>query len=379
MRIQLFYNSPKARRYFRAIQCGLAEETVGLAPIGLAGGGGLDSRDVSWISAYSIARKRARPHLSDDRLARATRILHRFARWHYAAAWQRMARWRPDVVGVWGGQSVDARAVRAAAAALDIPCVLFETGLLPDSTTADARGVNAEASVPADPRFYEAYRCSAELPTRFTPRKAPEAAPEPLPSRYVFVPFQVALDSQVLLYSSWIRDMSQLYWLLDGLMRDLPESLHLVCKPHPSCPEPYRQLRRHAAAHPRLHIVDQHTSEALIRGAEGVLTLNSSVGIEGLLLGRPVLCLGEACYAVPGVAERARSPEAVRAWLSARADGIAAEAPLRRSFLNWLANEYVIPGSFRAPGATHFESLRARLRDAARSREARSVGAAVAA
>ena len=110
-----------------------------------------------------------------------------------------------------------------------------------------------------------------------------------------------------------------------------------------------------------------------------MLTLNSSVGIEGLLLGRPVLCLGEACYAVPGVAERARSPEAVRAWLSARADGIAAEAPLRRSFLNWLANEYIIPGSFRAPGATHFESLRARLRDAVRSREARSVGAAVAA
>ncbi|WP_043764774.1 capsular polysaccharide export protein, LipB/KpsS family [Algiphilus aromaticivorans] len=379
MRIQLFYNSPKARRYFRAIQSGLAEETVGLAPIGLAGGSALDNHDVSWIAAYSIERKRARPHLSDDRLARDTRVLHRVARWHYAAAWQRMARWRPDVVGVWGGQSVDARAVRAAAAALDIPCVLFETGLLPDSTTADARGVNAEASVPADPRFYEAYRCNAELPERCTPRKLPEGTPEPLPSRYVFVPFQVALDSQVLLYSPWIRGMSQLYWLLEGLMRDVPEPLHLVCKPHPSCSEPYRQLRRHAAGHPRLHIVEQHTSEALIRGAEGVLTLNSSVGIEGLLLGRPVLCLGEACYAIPGVAERARSPEAVRAWLSARANGIAVEAPLRRPFLNWLANEYVIPGSFRAPSVMHFESLRARLGEAARIRGAQSVEAVAAA
>ena len=92
-----------------------------------------------------------------------------------------------------------------------------------------------------------------------------------------------------------------------------------------------------------------------------------------------MLCLGEACYAIPGVAERARSPEAVRAWLSARANGIAVEAPLRRPFLNWLANEYVIPGSFRAPSVMHFESLRARLGEAARIRGAQSVEAVAAA
>ena len=186
----------------------------------------------------------------------------------------------------------------------------------------------------------------------------------------MFVPFQVALDSQVLLYSPWIRDMRQLYWLLEGALREVPEPLHLVIKPHPSCDRPYADLRRHAAAHPRLHIVEHHTSEALIRGAEGVVTLNSSVGIEGLLLERPVLCLGDACYAVRGVAARARRPGELQTWLRDRAAGTPDTAPLRRPFLDWLANEYVLPGSHRAPAPGHMSRLRAKLEAAAACRAA---------
>jgi len=364
MRIQLFYNSPKARRYFRAIRDGLAQDEVALAPIGLANGQPLPDSSLDWMTDYSVARKAARPHLSEARVGQHTQILRRFARWHHAAVRQRMRSMRPDVVGVWGGQGVDSRAVRVAAAELGIPCMLFETGLLPSTTTADARGVNAENAVPRDPRFYAQYTASAELPTQFVPRRQPEGDAEPLPARYVFVPFQVALDSQVLLYSPWIRSMAQFYWILDSVLREVPEPLHLVCKPHPSCAHDHADLRRHAAQHPRMHIVDNHTSEALIRGADGVVTLNSSVGIEALLLDRPVLCLGDACYAVPGVAERARGPAALQHWLRAIADGDAPAAPLRTPFLHWLANEYVIPGSHRAPDTAHFLKLRERFVEA---------------
>ncbi|MGB0212521.1 hypothetical protein [Algiphilus sp.] len=367
MRVQLFYNTPKARRYFRTLRDGLADADVALAPVGLAHGAGIGASEAAWIAAYSIARKRARPHLRAEQVAMHERILLRFARWHYAAVSQRMRDHRPDVVGVWGGQSVDARAVRAAAARQGIPCVLFETGLLPDTTTADAAGVNAENAVPRDPDFYARYRYAADLPTTCVPRRQPTGSPEPLPERYVFVPFQVALDSQVLLYSPWIRDMRQLYWLLEGALREVPEPLHLVIKPHPSCDRPYADLRRHAAAHPRLHIVEHHTSEALIRGAEGVVTLNSSVGIEGLLLERPVLCLGDACYAVRGVAARARRPGELQTWLRDRAAGTPDTAPLRRPFLDWLANEYVLPGSHRAPAPGHMSRLRAKLEAAVAS------------
>lgn len=367
MRIQLFYNSPKARRYFRDIRAGFAQDEVALAPIGLANGQALPDSHVDWMAAYSIARKRARPHLSEARIHQHSQILRRFARWHHGAVRERMRSMRPDVVGVWGGQGVDTRAVRVAAAELGIPCMLFETGLLPSTTTADTRGVNAENAVPRDPQFYAQYTASAELPRQLVARREPHGAPEPLPARYVLVPFQVALDSQVLLYSPWIRSMAQLYWLLDSVLREVPEPLHLVCKPHPSCGHAHAELRRHAEQHPRMHIVDTHTSEALIRGAEGVVTLNSSVGIEALLLDRPVLCLGDACYAIPGVAERARGPAALQRWLQARAEGHVAEAPHRAAFLSWLANEYVIPGSHHAPQAAHFQKLRQRFVAAARS------------
>ncbi|WP_420428331.1 hypothetical protein [Algiphilus sp.] len=360
MRIQLFYNSPKARRYFRAIRDGLNEDTVALAPIGLSSAPALPEAELAWMTAYSTARKAARPDLSEARLRQYTQVLRRFARWHYGAVHQRMRLMRPDVVGVWGGQGVDTRAVRRAAAALGIPCMLFETGLLPSTTTADTRGVNFENSVPRDPQFYARYTAPAELPRHFVPRRAPQGEAEPLPARYVFMPFQVALDSQVLLYSPWIRSMAQFYWVMENCLREVPEPLHLVCKPHPSCKQAHNELRRHAASHPRLHIVDNHSSEDLIRGAEGVVTLNSSVGIEALLLDCPVLCLGDACYAIPGVAERSRSPERVREWLHALALGRPPAAPLRQPFLHWLANAYVIPGSHKAPEDPHFRRLRAR-------------------
>ncbi|MHA7834240.1 MAG: capsular polysaccharide export protein, LipB/KpsS family, partial [Algiphilus sp.] len=254
MRIQLFYNSPKARRYFRALREGLTRDTVALAPIGLSSARALPKAEVNWMTAYSVARKVARPHLSEARVRQHTQVLRRFARWHYAAVYQRMRAMRPDVVGVWGGQGVDTRAVRAAAAALGIPCVLFETGLLPSTTTADARGVNFENAVPRDPRFYARYTASAALPQQFVARRPPQGAAEPLPARYVFVPFQVALDSQVLLYSPWIRSMAQFYWLMESCLREVPEPLHLVCKPHPSCNETHSALRRHAATQARIRI-----------------------------------------------------------------------------------------------------------------------------
>lgn len=374
MRIQLFYNTPKARRYFRALRAGLPKDEVALAPIGLANAMPLPASSVDWMTAYSVARKVARPHLSDARIRQHAQLLRRVARWHYAAVHQRMIAMQPDIVAVWGGQGVDTRAVRAAAAERGIPCMLFETGLLPATTTADTHGVNAENAVPRDPQFYARYTASADLPQRLVARREPEAAAEPLPARYAFVPFQVALDSQVLLYSPWIRSMAQLYWLLDSVLREVPAPLHLVCKPHPNCSYPYAELRRHAAHHPRLHIVDNHSCEALIRGAEGVLTLNSSVGIEALLLDRPVLCLGEACYAIPGVAQAARGPEAIQRWLGALAEGRTPSAPLRLPFLHWLANEYVIPGSHHAPHDAHFQTLRQRFVEAARCVSPRAAG-----
>ncbi|MHA7834646.1 MAG: hypothetical protein ACX94A_09225, partial [Algiphilus sp.] len=62
--------------------------------------------------------------------------------------------------------------------------------------------------------------------------------------------------------------------------------------------------------------------------------------------------------------------EPVVDWLTALAEGRPPAAPLRLPFLHWLANEYVIPGSHTAPGASHF--LRVRARFAAVAAESRA-------
>lgn len=362
-RILLLHNTPKARRYFHLLAENLDNLDIRTERIGLSGGPALNRERTAEMARYSMERKWQRHRIPAWRMERLQAIHRRFAHWHYHSVSAAIRRHRPHAIGVWGGQSVDTRAALAAARDLATPSYIFECGLLPNTTTCDPQGVNFENAIPRYPRFYADYarQAHSSLPQSLIARASrhqDEAID--LPEDYFFIPFQVRLDSQVLLYSPWIRDMPHLFDVVAEAARQAlgARHSHLVFKLHPSCRQRYRALHDVAARDPRIHFANGNSTEELVRKARGVITINSTVGIEALLLNRPVLTLGQACYAIPGVCEVASSVATVARWMQ-QID--AHQAPHREAFLHYLANEYCIPQSHKSPGAEHFAAMAARL------------------
>ena len=369
-RVLLLHNSPRVGRYFSRLRAAiLSPEIIGRRVSARFAKSAPPAGTVEEIVDYGMRRKRARAHYGTARLAVSRRIYRVAARLHYEHVMAEVRRFRPDALGVWGGNAVDAKAVVIAGRHSRIPCFQFENGFLPNTTQMDTRGVNVESSVPRDPEFYQNRSSSGtrEFPDRIAPR-APRRrkrglAPVSLPDRYVFVPFQVQLDSQILLHSPWIQGMHQFFRIMiesaQGARGGAPV---LVFKEHPSCPSRYPELLREAGTVSRIHFASGNSTDELIRNAIGVVTINSTVGTESLLLGKPVLALGNAVYEVPGVASSARSTDQVAQWLSAVWTDRPPAVPLRESFLSFLIDDYLIPDRHQDPGPAHIRAVEERLR-----------------
>ena len=123
----------------------------------------------------------------------------------------------PDLICIWNGHRLPEYAIKLIAKKNNIKLAFFENGLLPDSTTVDPNGVNDLNSVPREKEFYENYvpsgknlnfeiqqRAAIKSKKRYS--KSPELY-EDLPEKFIYVPFQVNHDSQVLLNSPRVKSM----------------------------------------------------------------------------------------------------------------------------------------------------------------------------
>lgn len=268
-----------------------------------------------------------------------------------------------DVVGAWNGQKLPSSSVAFAAKAMDKEVVYFENGLLPHSTTCDVNGVNCLNSLPRDEVFYEQFSGEVTLPQTLQVRerakaKAEGIAIDALPERYIFVPFQVETDSQVISNSPWIKSMAQLWQhIVNALDMANDPNLTIVIKEHPS------DVIRHDKLHnkdPRIIFTNQCSTQELIENAEAVMTINSTVGIESLLLGKKVIVLGEACYDIPSVAYRVRDEESM-AWALTHLNECGFDENRQRQFLQCLNDYYVIPQAWAQAKGEHFKALESRL------------------
>ncbi len=227
--------------------------------------------------------------------------------------------------------------------------VYAETGLLPGRITVDPKGVNYYNSAPRERHFFEAYRCDKPLPGTLIPRnpknagKFASARKIALPERYVFIPFQVDYDTQILTHSPWIRDMRMLFDQIEAISREVPE-LHFLFKEHPSSIKSYPDLHARAERSERLMFANAWPTQKLIEKSVAVITVNSTVGIESLLFHKRVVVLGNAFYAIDGITKRARNREE----LLERMQDLSQWKPdtsLIDNFLKYLYYEYQIEGS----------------------------------
>lgn len=238
----------------------------------------------------------------------------------------------------------------------------FENGLLPNTTVCDPQGVNYLNSVPRDKQFYMDYSTGGvgqeedgASSITLIPRKSRVDEDQvDLPEKYIFVPLQDDRDTQIRVFSPLFKDMEKLY---DFVSENLAgEDRVFVFKEHPSSKIRYTHLH---GKNPHIIFANGNSTQQLIDDCRYVMTINSTVGLESILLGKRLLVCGLAFYGIEGVSMVCKS--LIEIVECVEQDSIGFDADIRKRFLNYLFNEYCVPGDWKNPTEEHLAFLKRRI------------------
>lgn len=280
----------------------------------------------------------------------------------------------------WNGITGSRRAFMEGARDAGAQRLYVELAPFPGRVTIDPAGVNALNSVPRDPDFFrhwaaedrarqgEHWRALSENLTARASRRADvgQGGAEALAGagRFLFCPLQVPNDSQITLFAGWVKSVEGMLEALADAAQALPEGWHIRIKEHPSARVALGPALERAVARARGRlIVDNQTDTfAQVAASGGVITINSSVGLQAFFHDKPVIVLGEAFFAQPGLVHVADSAEVFAALLRAP-EALSFDPALRAAFMTYLDRVYY-PRLESGPDGTpqlDAETLRARL------------------
>jgi capsular polysaccharide export protein len=253
-----------------------------------------------------------------------------------------------------------------------------ELAPFPGRITLDPAGVNADGSVPQDPAFYRDWAAGdaartgdgwramgAGLVARPSRRAdVAQGGTAALPAApFLFCPLQVPDDSQVTLFAGWTGGMAGFLAALAQAAERLPEGWHLRLKEHPSAKMPLAGVIAPLVATGRVVLDNATDSFAQLGASRGVVTLNSSMGLQAFFQDKPVVVLGRAFWALPGLVTPVTGQAGLDAAFAAP-EALTFDPGLRTVFMNWLDREYY--PAFAWPGGdADMAAFAARL-DAAR-------------
>ncbi|MDG2523389.1 hypothetical protein P7B02_17815 [Caulobacter segnis] len=183
-----------------------------------------------------------------------------------------------------------------------------------------------------------------------------------LSERYVVLPFQVRSDSQMVLHSPvYGDDFEALVRDLDSALGRIDPGLRLVAKFHPyELPLVQRAYRHLPKRYPRVCFVSAAPMNTLLSKASAVVTINSTVGFEALILDKPVVALGHNFYTAPGIVEVLRSRDDLEAAVR-RALTVAPDAERRRGFLRFVRAHFLVAGGYHDFTPRSLRSVAARI------------------
>jgi capsular polysaccharide export protein len=167
------------------------------------------------------------------------------------------------------------------------------------------------------------------------------------PHPYWLMAMQMETDFSVRAYSSYADMDTPVADVVRSFARHAPPEGRLIVKVHPLDP----CLKRWGARVPaiaaaagvaeRVHVALRGPLDEMLRGARGVVTVNSTVGLRAIVLGRPAKALGRAVWDVPGLAHQGPLD---RFWAEAEPP----EESLRADFLAALQATTQLRGVFYA-------------------------------
>lgn len=297
-------------------------------------------------AALALSRAKRQPRNSLLRWLKRQLIRgqYNWARAHFAH--------NPEHVAVaWNGLTGSRMAFMLGAQDAGAPRLYAELAPLPGRITLDPAGVNAESSVPQNPEFYRAWaaehgagndwrRMGENLTARASRRADVGQGGGDLPaSPFLFCPLQVPDDSQVTLFSGWCGGMAGFLSALSEAATHLPPGWHLRLKEHPSAKTSLAALIAPLLATGRVVLDNASDSFAQVAASRGVVTLNSSMGLQSFFHDKPVVTLGRAFFALPGLVTPATSRESLNTIFAAP-EALGFDQTLRDAFMSWLDRVY---------------------------------------
>lgn len=262
------------------------------------------------------------------------------------------------------------------------PVIYYENGVLPNTTTIDACGINAASSVPRDPAFYQACANVTFTPVAAVDRKpraggrresAGSAWHVDLGAYRILVPFQKERDTQLLAHSHWITSMPQLVQELCAAANEVVGlKVQLVFREHPSSATRYPKLTQLALAHGHCFANGGRLAD-LLTLVDAVITVNSSVGLDALAANKKVMVLGDALYNLPGIVLRAENRVELVGAMAALPT-FKGDDSLRQRFLAYLACVYAVVGDWRKPDPAHWAAVATRLNEFRKPKAACALG-----
>lgn len=162
---------------------------------------------------------------------------------------------------------------------------------------------------------------------------------------YFLFPLQMQNDFQIRVYSKYPNLETAIEEVMQSFADNAPSNSLLVIKVHPL--DPYLinwrrycfKLARQLGLADRIVFVDGGSLKSLLENSQGVVTINSTVGIWTLLVGKPLRPLGKAIYNIAGLIHPASLDEFWR-------NPVAPNISLRDAFIRALAGTIQIRGVY---------------------------------
>lgn len=330
---------------------------------------------------------------------------------------------RIDTIFLFGDCRAIHQCVRAVAEAHGVEVWVFEEGYVrPDFVTLEQSGVNNHSAIPRDPAFYRQlpdmalpverpvgntfsaaacwtflYYVAAILTKPYyrhyrhhRPLSIGEARPwllSPLRKyyyrfkerrymaflcgdasrRFFLVPLQVGIDAQVHVHSDFESVAQFIEYVVTSFALHAAADQQLVIKHHPMDRGYHdytallaRLARRYRLQGRLLYLHDQHLP-TLLSHATGVVVINSTVGLSAMNHALPLVVLGDAAYALPGLSYQHGLDTFWQAAASFQPD-----LDLYRRFRGYLIRNTQLNGNFSRHGIFDWAGLPSRPERAAR-------------
>lgn len=229
---------------------------------------------------------------------------------------RRIAKTAPDFMVGWNGNGPHfIFLMKVAAKISNLPIFHVERGLLPDTLVFDPQGVNFKSYISGSflplitnderaiaRKYIEQFSTQGKTIvgadadnslSREDVLKHIGLAPT---SRYIFFPMQIEGDSNIILNSPIYKKMVEVIEDLKHTSRRT--GIKVVCRPHPENKITLSELK---ARFPSITFDNSLHLHTMLKHSVANIIINSTVGLESILLQRPTIALGHSVYSGKGI------------------------------------------------------------------------------